>query len=157
MPERIDEQGNRYAVDVEDTATTLVEMASGAVGTIVCSWATRVRRDDLLTFQIDGIKASAIAGVHRCWAQTDVQTARTAHLSVSDDPGVDYRDQWIAVDDGRPYKNPYRVGWENFLSHVAADTPMQADFAAGIRDVQFAEACYRSAHERKWIDISQPA
>jgi predicted dehydrogenase len=157
IPERIDEQGNRYAVDVEDTATTLVEMASGAVGTILCSWATRVRGDDLLTFQIDGIKASAFAGVHRCWAQTDVQTPRTAHLSVSDDPCVDYSHDWIAVDDGRPYKNPYRVGWEKFLSHVAADTPMQADFAAGIRDVQFAEACYRSANERRWIDISQTA
>jgi predicted dehydrogenase len=157
IPERIDEEGARYAIDVEDSANTLVQLTSGAVGTILCSWATRVRRDDLLTFQIDGVKASAIAGVHRCWAQTDVQTPRTAHLSVSDDPGVDYRHQWIAVDDARPYKNPYRVGWENFLSHVAADTPMQADFAAGIRDVQFAEACYRSANERRWIDISQPA
>jgi predicted dehydrogenase len=156
IPERIDEEGARYAVDVEDTASTLVELTSGATGTILCSWATRVRRDDLLTFQIDGIKASAIAGVHRCWSQTDVQTPRTAHLSVSDDPGVDYSQHWIAVDDGRPYKNPYRVGWENFLSHVAADTPMQADFAAGIRDVQFAEACCRSANERRWIDISQP-
>ena len=65
-PERIDESGARYAVDVEDTATTLVELASGACGTIMCSWATRVRRDDLLTLQIDGSDASAIAGLHRC-------------------------------------------------------------------------------------------
>src|SRR3954471_6060228 len=31
-PERIDEHGARYAVDVEDTASTLVELESGAVG-----------------------------------------------------------------------------------------------------------------------------
>ena len=48
-PERIDENGTRYTVDVEDTATTLVELASGACGTLLNSWATRVRRDDLLT------------------------------------------------------------------------------------------------------------
>jgi predicted dehydrogenase len=155
IPERIDEQGKRYAVDVEDTATTLVEMASGAIGIILCSWAARVRRDDLLTFQIDGSRGSAIAGVHRCWIQTDVRTPGTAHLSIANDPGINYREHWIAVDDGRPYKNPYRVGWEGFLSHVIADTPMQASFAAGIRDVQFAEACYRSANERAWIDISK--
>src|SRR5215471_3983373 len=50
MPERVDEAGMRYAVDVEDQATTLVELASGATGTIVASWATRVRSDDLITF-----------------------------------------------------------------------------------------------------------
>ena len=65
-PERIDEQGARYAVDVEDTASTIVELESGAIGTILSSWATRVRRDDLLTFQIDGTQGSAIAGLHRC-------------------------------------------------------------------------------------------
>ncbi len=155
IPERIDEQGERYAVDVEDTATTLVEMASGATGTILCSWATRVRRDDLLTFQIDGTKGSAIAGVHRCWVQTDEQAPRTAHLNIANDPGVHYEDHWVEVDNSGPYVNPYRIGWEKFLSHVAADTPMQADFLAGIRDVQFAEACYRSAREKTWIDISQ--
>ncbi len=44
QPERIDEQGRRYAVDVEDNATTLIELESGATGTILSSWATRVRR-----------------------------------------------------------------------------------------------------------------
>ena len=56
-PQRIDERGARYEVDVEDNASTLIELESGAIGTILSSWATRVRRDDLLTFQIDGTKA----------------------------------------------------------------------------------------------------
>ena len=29
--------------------------------------------------------------------------------------------------------------------------PMPADFAAGIRDVQFAEACYRSMKDGTWV------
>ena len=76
-PERIDERGARYDVDVEDNASTLIELESGAIGTILSSWATRVRRDDLLTFQIDGTKGSAIAGLHRCWTST--QRADAAH------------------------------------------------------------------------------
>ena len=65
-PARIDENGARYDVDVDDNASTLIELESGAIGTILSSWATRVRRDDLLTFQIDGTNGSAIAGLHRC-------------------------------------------------------------------------------------------
>ena len=30
--------------------------------------------------------------------------------------------------------------------------PMQADFSAGIRDVQFAEACYRSIKDGSWVE-----
>ena len=33
--------------------------------------------------------------------------------------------------------------------------PMQADFAAGIRDVQFAEACYRSMKDGTWISLAR--
>ena len=66
-PERVDETGARYKVDVEDTASVLVELESGVTGIIASSWATRLRRDDLLTFQIDGSKGSAVAGLHRCW------------------------------------------------------------------------------------------
>ena len=152
-PERIDEQGARYAVDVEDTASTLIEIESGATGTILSSWATRVRRDDLLTFQIDGTKGSAIAGLHRCHTISNTQTPKTAHFSVATDLNIDYRAGWTEVQDAGPFKNPYRVGWENFLRHVMTGAPMQADFSAGIRDVQFAEACYRSVKDGAWVKL----
>jgi predicted dehydrogenase len=153
-PQRVDESGARYDVDVEDNASTLVELESGAIGTILSSWATRLRRDDLLTFQIDGARGSAIAGLHKCWTATNAQTPRTAHFSVAKDAGIDYRSHWSEVEDLGPFKNPYRIGWENFLRHVAAGAPMQADFAAGIRDVQFAEACYRSVKDGQWISLA---
>ena len=153
-PERIDEHGKRYTVDVEDNAATLVELESGAIGTILSSWATRVRRDDLLIFQIDGTKGSAIAGLHKCWTTTNAATPRTAHFSIAKDAGIDYRSHWAEVDDPGPFKNPYRIGWENFLRHLAAGAPLQADFAAGIRDVEFAEACYRSMKEGRWQSLA---
>jgi predicted dehydrogenase len=156
-PARIDERGAHYAVDVEDSTATLVELQSGAIGTILSSWATRVRRDDLLTFQIDGTEGSAIAGLHRCWTTTNAQTPRTAHFNIAADMAVDYRAHWQELRDGGPYKNPYRIGWQNFLRHVATGAPMPADFAAGIRDVQFAEACHRSVMDGRWVDISPDA
>jgi predicted dehydrogenase len=149
-PERIDEQGARYAVAVEDSAATLVELEGGAFGTILSSWATRVRRDDLLTLQVDGTKGSAVAGLHRCHVQS-AQTPAIAHFSVMKDLAVDYRGGWSEAPPLPSYTNPYRVGWEKFLRHVAADAPMLSDFAAGIRDVAFAEACHRSMRERTWI------
>jgi predicted dehydrogenase len=152
-PIRVDERGSQYPVDVEDNAATLVELQSGAIGTIVASWATRVRRDDLLTVQIDGAQGSAVAGLHRCWVSTNAQTPRTAHFNIATDMGVDYRAHWNEVADGGPYKNPYRIGWESFLSHVVSNTPLPADFAAGIRDVEFAEACSRSMREGQWISL----
>ena len=152
--ERFDERGERYAVDVEDNASTLVELESGATGVILSSWATRVRRDDLLTAQIDGTKASAVAGLHRCWTTTNAQTPRTAHFNIVTDMNIDYRANWQEVAADGPYKNPYRIGWENFLPHVATGSPMKATLAAGVRDVQFAEACYQSMKDGRWTSMS---
>jgi predicted dehydrogenase len=155
-PERIDESGERYGVDVEDSCAILVELAHGARGTILSSWATRVRRDDLLTFQVDGTHGSAIAGLHRCWTQTNVDTPRVAHFSVNVDLGIDYRDGWSEVAAAGPYKNPYRVGWEQYLHHVVGGAPLRSTLAAGLRDVQLAEACRRSHEEERWVTLDAP-
>ena len=112
-----------------------------------------MRRDDLLTLQVDGNKGSAVAGLHRCHVQSTVQTPTIAHFSVMRDIGADYRSGWIEAPPLAAYCNPYRVGWEAFLRHVAADAPLACDFAAGIRDVAFADACHRSMRERTWIAL----
>jgi predicted dehydrogenase len=153
LPERVDEAGKRFQVDVDDTSLTLAELANGAVGSIVCSWATRVRRDDLLTVQIDGTGGSAMAGLHRCWMQSAADTPTLRHFNPSVDIGADYRADWKEVEGEDAYTNPYRVGWENFLRHVAAGAPLKSDLAAGIRDVQLAEACRRSMAEGAWVAL----
>jgi predicted dehydrogenase len=152
-PERIDEQGARYDVAVEDSAATLVELENGAFGTILSSWATRVRRDDLLTLQVDGTKGSALAGLHQCHVQSAADTPAIAHFSVMKDIAADYREGWRQAPPLAHYRNPYRVGWEAFLRHVATGAPLACDFAAGIRDVEFAEACHRSMRERRWVEM----
>jgi predicted dehydrogenase len=153
MPERVDEAGVHYAVDVEDQAITFIALESGATGTLIASWATRVRRDDLMTFQIDGTKGSAVAGLHRCYMQPLADTPRVAAFNPMVDLAVDYRARWQEAPAGGPYLNPYRVGWEDFLRHIVGDAPLRSDFAAGIRDVAFAEACGRSSRKGAWVDL----
>jgi predicted dehydrogenase len=89
--------------------------------------------------------------------QSAAQTPAIAHFSVMKDIGADYRDGWRQAPPLPNYRNPYRVGWEQFLRHVATGAPLACDFAAGIRDVAFAEACHRSMQERRWIAFPPPA
>src|SRR6516164_872259 len=152
-PERVDEAGERYAVEVEDSAATLVEIEGGVFGTILSSWATRVRRDDLFTLQLDGTRGSALAGLSRSSTQSAEATPSIPHFNGMQDIGADYREGWTQALALPAYCNPYRVGWERFLRHMAMQAPMPSDFRAGIRDVAFAEACQRSMAERRWIDF----
>src|SRR5262249_50056329 len=97
IPERVDERGERYQVDVEDSASALLELESGAFGTILSSWATRVRRDDLLALHVDGTAASAFAGLHSCYVQTRAETPRVANFRLDRDAALDYRAGWSEV------------------------------------------------------------
>jgi len=155
IPQRADESGTRYDVDVDDTSVTLVELDNGAIGTIVCSWATRVRRDDVLTFQIDGTGGSAIAGVHRCWTQSATDTPEVRHINPMVDIGFDYHRDWKEVSESVDPTNPYRIGWERFLRHIVAGEPLASDLSAGIHDLRLVQACYRSAAEGRWITLDE--
>ena len=106
-----------------------------------------------MTFQIDGTEGSAIAGLHRCHMQSLVDTPRIAAFNPMVDLAIDYRARWQEAPAAGPYVNPYRIGWENFLRHLVADMPLRSDFAAGLRDVAFAEACGRSFREGGWVDF----
>jgi predicted dehydrogenase len=157
--ERRDEDGGTFPVDVEDAVHTLLEMESGARGTITSSWATRVRRDDLVTLQIDGTDGSALATLRRCFTQKAEDTPMVRGFEMGRDQStmdiaVDYDADWQEVADAAPYKNPYRFGWEGFIRHVVADAPFWSPLSAGIRDVQLAEACLASADDHRWVEMT---
>jgi predicted dehydrogenase len=78
VPQRRDEKGERYAVDVEDSAVGTFELAGGALLQVNASWATRVKRDDMLTLQVDGAFGSAVCGLHRCFVQSLATTPKPA-------------------------------------------------------------------------------
>src|SRR5258708_833385 len=114
-PERVDERGARYGVAVEDSAATLLELEGGAFGTIVSSWATRVRRDDLLTLQVDGSKGSAVAGLPRCHVQATAHTPARAYFNGLEDSRPHHRRRRVETPPLAGYWHPHRVGLDAFL------------------------------------------
>jgi predicted dehydrogenase len=151
-PERRDEKGRTYKVDVEDEVFATFELEGGAFVQVVSSWNTRVKRDDLFQLQIDATLGSAIAGLHDCRIQPLAATPK-AVWDVDTPPRTDFDAQWLDVPDLGPHVNSYRRGWELFLRHIAEDTPFQSSLVEGAKDVLLAEACYRSDLERRWIDL----
>lgn len=154
QPHRRDEAGRDYAVDVEDAAYATFELETGVTVEVTSSWASRVRRDDLMTLQIDGTRGSAVAGLHRCFIQPAAATPKPA-WDITTDRKPDYPAQWQEMPDAAEHRNGYRTGWERFLAHVAADAPFDATLLAGARGVQLAEAAYQSSRERRWIDLPE--
>ena len=76
IPKRWDENGKPYKADADDAAYATFELAGGVIAHINSSWCTRVRRDDLVTFHVDGTHGSAVAGLQKCWSQARVNTPR---------------------------------------------------------------------------------
>ena len=153
MPERVDEQGKRYKVDVEDTNFALVRLQNGAVGVIMNSWATRPRRDDTMVVQIDGTDGSAVAGRFRCYAQSAADTPE-AFIKAAVPGGVDLMADWKEVPP-MPAHGPFRQCWENFLRHVGGEGPYLPTLVEGAKAVQLADLAYRSVAERRWIDVPE--
>jgi predicted dehydrogenase len=152
VPERRDEAGNPYPVDVEDTAFAIFELAGGVVAQVSSSWASRVKRDDLLQIQVDGTRGSAVSGLHRCFVQPLAATPKPFFDPERPQPMV-FDQQWQEMPDIEPMRNGYRAGWELFLRHVAEDAPFPSPFREGAKSVQLAEACHQSNRERRWIDL----
>jgi len=152
VPERRDEQGQRYPVDVEDHAFATFELAGGVLAQIASSWTSRVKRDDLLQIQVDGTLGSAVCGLHRCFVQPLVATPKPL-FSPEQPQQMVFDEQWQEMPDIEPFENGYRAGWELFLRHVAEDAPFPAPLLEGAKSVQLAEACYRSHRERRWVEL----
>ena len=154
QPRRIDESGQPYDVDVEDHAFAIFELEGGAIAQVSSSWASRVKRDDLLQIQIDGTEGSAVCGLHRCFVQPLVATPRP--LFDAERPQmVVFDDEWQEMPTLDPFKNSYREGWELFLRHVVEDGPFPSPLIEGAKGVQLAEACHQSHRERRWITLNK--
>ncbi len=154
VPRRVDEAGVAYDVDVEDSVQALLTLEGGIPAVISNSWATRVRRDDTMCVQIDGVLGSAVAGRNRCFSQAAVNTPEAfggASL------GMDFMAGWAEVPDTLPVKPPFRQCWELFLRHVGEDAPYLPDLVEGAKAVQLAELVYRSHGEGRWVEAARLA
>src|SRR5580704_17558369 len=144
---RRDESGNWYDVDVDDHAFAMFELEGGVLAQVSSSWASRVRRDDLLQIQVDGTKGSAVCGLHRCFIQPLTATPRPL-MDADNLQTMVFDEQWQEMPTLLPFVNPYREGWELFLRHVAEGGAFPSPIIEGAKAVQLAEACHQSNRER---------
>jgi predicted dehydrogenase len=151
---RRDEAGNWYDVDVDDHAFAMFELEGGVLAQVSSSWASRVKREDLLQIQVDGIKGSAVCGLHRCFIQPLTATPRPFMDAERAQTEI-FGDEWQEMPTLLPFINPYREGWELFLRHVAEDGAFPSPLIEGAKGVQLAEACHQSHRERRWITLDK--
>ncbi len=152
IPERIDEAGKRYAADADDAAYATFELEGGAIAHINSSWCVRVKRDDLVTFQVDGTHGSAVAGLSRCTTQHRVNTPRPV-WNPDVPQTMKFNDQWEEVPDTMIYDNGFKIQWEDFIRHVGEGAPWKYDLSEGVKGLQLVEAALKSWEERRWIDL----
>ncbi|MFM2242664.1 MAG: hypothetical protein RLZ97_1519 [Verrucomicrobiota bacterium] len=154
IPERIDENGNPYRCTADDSAYSTFELENGVICHFNSSWNVRVRRDDLLTMQVDGTKGSAVIGLRDCWIQHYGNTPRPVWNPDIPQP-IHFLDGWSKVPDQESYDNAFKIQWEMFLRHVVLDEPWHYSLLEGAKGVQLAELALQSSAERRWLDIPE--
>ena len=152
VPARWDESGRMYAATADDSAYATFELEDGIVAHFNSSWCVRVRRDDLLTIQVDGSKGSAVAGLRHCWIQPYGGTPRPVWNPDVESP-LNYFEGWQKVPEQDTFDNAFRRQWELFLRHVVTDAPFRWGLLEGAKGVQLAEAGLESWRKRAWVTL----
>jgi predicted dehydrogenase len=160
IPQRWDESGKPYAATADDAAYATAELVGHngepVIAQMNMSWATRVRRDDLVTFHVDGTHGSAVAGLQDCRAQSRVTTPRPV-WNPDVKQTMNFFDQWQEVPDSQFYDNGFKIQWEHFIRHVVEDEPYRWTLAEGAKGVQLVEVALQSWQERRWVDVPKLA
>lgn len=154
IPQRIDEQGNPYQCTADDAAYATFELEGDVIAQFNSSWTVRVRRDDLLTLQVDGTKGSAVAGLRECYIQHYGNTPKPVWNPDIQQP-INFYEGWAKVPNQENYENAFKVQWELFLKHVVKDEPFPWDLMEGVKGVQLAEKGLESWSKRCWMDIPE--
>jgi predicted dehydrogenase len=154
IPTRWDERGEKYRADADDAAYATFELEGGIVAQMNSSWCTRVCRNDLVTFHVDGTLGSAVAGLHSCKTQSRVNTPKPV-WNPDEPQTMDFFDDWVEVPNNQVYDNGFKQQWEDFIRHVVEDGPWEYDLVSGAKGVQLAELGLKSWAERRWLDVPQ--
>ena len=154
VKERWDEEGKSYVADADDAAYATFELEGGVIAQINSSWCVRVRRDDLVTFQVDGTDGSAVAGLHHCYSQHRMNTPKP--IWNPDVPQkLNFFENWETVPDNIHFGNGFRKQWEEFLLHVVEERPWKYNLFEGAKGLQLVECAQKSWIERRWIDVPE--
>src|SRR6201997_658255 len=153
IPKRWDEQGRNYKATADDSAYATFCRKGGVIAHINMSWVTRVYRDDLVTFQVDGTHGSAVAGLSDCVIQARQATPRPV-WNPDEKRTHDFYADWQKLPENSSYDNGFKEQWEMFIRHVCEDAPYKYTLLEGAKGVQLAECALKSWKERRWIDVA---
>ncbi|HYC86397.1 MAG TPA: Gfo/Idh/MocA family oxidoreductase [Chryseosolibacter sp.] len=153
IPQRVDEQRRKYRCTADDAAYATFELEGGIIAQFNSSWTVRVRRDDLLTLQVDGTKGSAVAGLRECYTQAYGNTPKPVWNPDIAQP-INFYDGWSKVPEQETYDNAFKVQWELFIRHVVKDEPFPWDLQEGAKGVQLAELGLQSWEKRCWVNVT---
>lgn len=153
IPERVDEQRKPYTCTADDAAYATFELENGIIAHFNSSWTTRVRRDDLLTLQVDGTKGSAVAGLRECWTQHYGNTPKPVWNPDIPQP-INFYEGWSKVPEQEVFDNAFKAQWELFLRHIVLNEPFPWNMLEGAKGVQLAEKGLESWEKRAWVDLS---
>jgi predicted dehydrogenase len=148
--ERIDESGARYPCTADDAAYAIFILKNGVTCQLNSSWTTRVRRDDLLTIQVDGTKGSAVAGLRECWIQSASATPKPTWNPDIAQP-FQFYDSWQQMPNTIEYDNAFKIQWELFIKHYLGECDFPWSLASAVAGVRLAEAGESSVSEQRWI------
>jgi predicted dehydrogenase len=154
IPERWDENGRSYPSTADDAAYATFQLEGDIVAHFNSSWCVRVRRDDLLTIQVDGTRGSAVAGLRHCWIQHAGGTPRPVWNPDIESP-LNYFDGWQKVPEQDSFDNAFKRQWELFLRHIVKDEPFRWGLLEGAKGVQLAEKGMESWQKRCWVDVPE--
>ncbi len=152
LPARRSEDGKTFKATADDSAYAIFLLEDGTVCQFNSSWCTRVRRDDLLTIQIDGDKGSAVAGLREVFVQGAAETPKPVWNPDIAQP-IDFFGNWQQVPNNIEYDNAFKIQWELFLRHIALDEPFRWTLMEGAKGVQLAELGMQSWREHRWVDV----
>lgn len=152
IPERWDENGKKYKATADDAAYATFQLDGGVIAHINSSWCTRVYRDDLVTFQVDGTHGSAVATLTDCFIQPRQGTPRPV-WNPDERRTEDFFAEWQTVPDNQPSDNGFKIQWEMFIRHLMENAPYKHTLIEGAKGVQLVECALQSWKERRWIDV----
>jgi predicted dehydrogenase len=157
IPTRWDEANKPYECTADDAAYATFELkghqGEHVVAQVNSSWTTRVNREDLVTFHVDGTHGSAVAGLQSCKAQSRVNTPRPV-WNPDVKQTMTFTDQWQEVPDTQFYDNGFKIQWEHFIRHIVENEPYRWTLPEGAKGVQLVEAALQSWQERRWVDVA---
>ncbi|MEI6211534.1 MAG: Gfo/Idh/MocA family oxidoreductase [bacterium] len=152
VAKRVDEQGKPFRCTADDAAYATFELENGIICHFNSSWCTRVRRDDLLTVQVDGTQGSAVAGLRDVWIQPYGATPRPV-WNPDIPQAVDFYGTWQKMPEQREFENAFKVQWELFLRHIVRNEPFPWGLLEGAKGVQLAEKGLESSAKRRAITL----